>query len=226
MRIGLVCALLLWAGGASAAEKLQFGPPATWVKIETLAQSPIEPSDVAPARRLLTDLQVNFTSDGNEIYVDSAIRIQNVQGLAAGGVGIQWQPDTETITVHSVRVLRGGQIVDVLAKGQTFTVLRRETNLERAMLDGVLTATLQPEGLQVGDVVEFSYTKRQRDPTLQNHSELVAGLQPGPATDRARIRALWPNSKPIRWRQTSGLTPDVVTKTATGTELVIESDKV
>ena len=226
LRIGLVCALMLWAGGALAAEKLQFGPPAAWVKTEVLAQTPVEPNDVAPARRLLTDLQVNFGPDGNEIYVDTAIRIQNVQGLAVGGVGIQWQPDTETITVHSVRVLRGGQVLDVLARGQTFTVLRRETNLERAMLDGVLTATLQPEGLQVGDVVEFSYTKRQRDPTLQNHSELVAGLQPGPAIDRARIRALWPNAKPIRWRQTSGLPPAVLTKTATGTELLIEADKV
>ncbi len=222
-RVGLGCALALWASVANAADKLSFGPPAAWVKPVPIPTVALDPGDNAPARRLLADMQMNFAPTANEVYLDTALRIQTVQGLSAGIVGILWRPDIETVTVHSVHIVRGGQVIDVLRRGQTFTVLRRETNLERAMLDGVLTATLQPEGLRVGDVVEYSITKRQLDPIMQGYSELVAGQMPGPPIDRLRLRALWPTSKPIRWRQTFGLPTAVLTKTAEGSEVVIDA---
>ena len=222
-RVGLGCALALWASAATAADKLSFGPPAAWVKPAPIPTVAIDPADNAPARRLLADMQMNFTPSANEVYLDTAVRIQTVQGLSAATVGILWRPDIETVTVHSVHIVRGSQVIDVLKRGQTFTVLRRETNLERAMLDGVLTATLQPEGLQVGDVVEYSITKRQLDPIMQGYSEVVAGQMPGPPIDRLRLRALWPTSKPIRWRQTFGLPAGVLTKTAEGSEVVIDA---
>jgi hypothetical protein len=50
--------------------------------------------------------------------------------------------------------------IDVLGSGQTFTTLRREQNLEQAVLDGVLTANLNSEDLQVGDILEVAYTHR------------------------------------------------------------------
>ena len=50
-----------------------------------------------------------------------------------------WKPDTETLTIHYVTIHRGGQTIDELAGGRKFIVLRRENNLELAMLDGALT---------------------------------------------------------------------------------------
>ena len=78
-------------------------------------------------------------------------------------IAFGWRPDSDVLVIHKVHIIRGDQVIDLLANGQTFTILRRETGLEEAMLDGRLTATLQPEGLQVGDNVVTDGTDRLRD---------------------------------------------------------------
>jgi tetratricopeptide (TPR) repeat protein len=109
----------------------------------------------------------------------------------------------------------------VLAGGQTFTVLRRESNLEVAMLDGALTGTLQIEGLRVGDIVDLAATLTRRDPVLMGHAERLAGL-PGVTADRYRIRELWPPDMAMRWRETAGIDPPKMATGPDGTELLID----
>ena len=212
--------VLLWAGLAHASDKLVLAPPGAWVKPLAIPAAPTEAGDEKPVRNLVTEFQIRFDDGGEAIYEHVASRIQSPAGLAAGNVVLSWNPDTDAITVHAVRIVRGAQVIDVL-HDQTFTVLRRETDLERAMLNGVLTATLQPAGLQVGDVLEVSYTLTRRDPVMQGHSEAALGQLPNVVVDQFQIRELWPSAKPIRWRQTEGLSPAVVSKTPGETELVI-----
>src|SRR6185369_9015170 len=89
---------------------------------------------------------------------------------------------TETLTFHRVAIIRNGKTIDLLAGGTKVTVLRRETNLDRAMLDGQHTATVQPEGLQVGDIIDLALTIERRDPVLQGRSQGMGGLRhPGVA---------------------------------------------
>ena len=45
-----------------------------------------------------------------------------------------WNPDTETLTLHRFAIVRGDRTIDVLNGGKAVTVLRRETNLQLAML--------------------------------------------------------------------------------------------
>jgi hypothetical protein len=56
---------------------------------------------------------------------------------------------------------------------------RREKNLENAMLDGKLTASLQPDDVRVGDVIEVAYTRTRRDPAIGGRAELVLGPPDG-----------------------------------------------
>ncbi|MFK5121493.1 DUF3857 domain-containing protein, partial [Klebsiella pneumoniae] len=58
-----------------------------------------------------------------------------------------------------------GQAIDVLAS-TSFDILRRENQLEAAMLDGVLTAVLRVPDLRVGDELEVDLTVPDSDPTL------------------------------------------------------------
>lgn len=73
--------------------------------------------------------------------------------------------------MNKVHIIRDGRRIDVLGAGQTFTTVRRETNLEAAMLDGTLTAAIQPEGLQVGDIINVAVTTEHVDPVLKGHVE-------------------------------------------------------
>ena len=83
-------------------------------------------------------------------------------------------------------------------------VLRREQDLERAMLDGRMSATQQIEGLQVGDILDASWTHAGRDPVAGNRSYDVEGLAFAGIAGRYRVRISWPEGTPMRYRPTTG----------------------
>ena len=185
---------------ASADEKPVYAPPAPWVIPYRLRQDRTSPTATA-LKVLLLDQQVRLGSDSDDIFVESVNRIQTPQGLQAiGTIILPWNPEYETLTIHKLNIIRGSQVIDVLASGQTFTVLRRETNLENATLDGTLTAEIQPGGLQVGDTLDLSFTFSDANPVFKGISEwqLLAD-NPFPIT-RLRMRAQWSQSLPISWR--------------------------
>jgi tetratricopeptide (TPR) repeat protein/transglutaminase-like putative cysteine protease len=198
-RLAVSLLLSAWQG-AHAADKLVFAPAPSWVSPAALPQDTGAPTQAA-VRYLLTDMQYRFVSGADEAYVASAARIQTPQGLQSmGTVSLAWNPDIDTVTVHRLHILRGAQVIDVLGSGASFTVLRREKGLEGAALDGVLTATIQPPGLQIGDILDFAYTLRRADPVFGGRAEWTAILPFVQPVRHVRLRAQWPKTSPIAWR--------------------------
>ncbi len=211
-----VAALMLAAGGVHAADKLNYGPAEAWVR--PAAQGALNPAQInAPLQMLLDDTQVHFGADGDETYTEVAVHIQTPAGLQGVQPIAVWNPDTDTVTVHKVQIVRGDQTIDLL-KTLNFTVLRRETNLERAMLDGDLTAVMPPEGLQVGDTLVYAMTIRRQDPVLKGHSETILGSEASFPIAHTEIRAVWDASKSVRLRQSDDLPATKVAKTDSGSE--------
>lgn len=205
----LSCAIL--ASPAYAADELAFGPAPSWVMNQPFQTGASQNND-APIDFLLSDAQVKLEPGMVANYSHNAVRINNPQGLAAGNVIAIWDPAFEVVTFHQVTIQRGGQRIDVLGKGQKFTILRREQNLEQQTLDGRLTATLQPEGLQVGDILEVEMSQVRRDPTLRGHMELRANLGLPMRIDLAQLRLLTPSKAAIRQRLAGGLSSPTVSK--------------
>jgi tetratricopeptide (TPR) repeat protein/transglutaminase-like putative cysteine protease len=222
-RVVLALALGLGATVAHAGDKPVIAPPAGWVRpAEPAKASAAAAGDTAAVHVLLLDQQIRFGPQGETAYAETRMRIQTAQGLSAmGTVVLPWKPDTGDITIHKVQILRGDQVIDVLA-GQTFTVLRRENNLELAMLDGVLTATLQPEGLQVGDILDIAYSVEVDDPVLQGRAEATFGALPNLPVDRVRIRAVWPSARPVQVRLSEGLPQVRPVRAGDTTELALD----
>ena len=206
LMIVVLAAAVAAATGAAAADKPAFGPPPAWVKPVALPPEPAKPPEGA-VRIVLSDQQLSLEPGHATVYSDVALKIQTSQGLDAGNVSFSWRPDTDEPTVHRLVIRRGDQTIDVLGSGQTFTVVRREPNLESATLDGVLTANIQPEGLQVGDILEFVMSIRSSDPVLKGHIQEVAGAWNGAPVQRAHLHMQWPNSLALRLRETHGLPP-------------------
>ncbi|MFA5989242.1 MAG: tetratricopeptide repeat protein [Sphingomonas sp.] len=206
-----MAAAIFLPGVARADDKPVFGPPPIWVKPVKLSPEPAKADDSA-VRVILQDQQARLEPGHQSVYFEFVIKIQSPQGLSAGNISLPWRPDTDVLTVHKVHIKREDQIIDVLAAGQTFTVIRREQNLENAVLDGLLTANIQPEGLQVGDILEFAATIVSSDPTLKNHVEQVGAMWDSSSIDRAHLHIEWPSSLPIRIRQTAAL-PAIKTMT-------------
>ncbi|HEY7005708.1 MAG TPA: DUF3857 domain-containing protein [Sphingomicrobium sp.] len=201
-RILFFAGTALWAQPALAAEALKFGPPPAWVHPRSI---PAAKESAAPVALLLEDEQVAFEHGKATTYTEGAAKILNSQGLEAGNLSIVWQPATETVTVNKLHIIRGDKVIDVLAGGQTFTVLRRETNLDAATLDGTLTATIQPEGLQEGDIIDLATTTEHSDPVLKGHVEAMFGAWDGLPIQSAHASLMWPKDLRIDVRETPNL---------------------
>lgn len=180
------------------------GPAPSWIKPVQLSTIAPTGSDQAAVRILLQDQQVDLQPSRMTTYSASMMKLQTVQGLAAGTIAFAWNPDTDTPTVHRLQIHRGEKVIDVLAD-QRFTIVRRESNLENAMLDGVLTATLQPEGLQVGDIIDFAISIVHSDPAIGQHVEGIGGGWNGLPIGRAHLSVRWPSDISVRLQTTTGL---------------------
>nr|NUR36772.1 DUF3857 domain-containing protein [Sphingomonas sp.] len=192
------------SSAAIAADQLKFGPLPSWV-----AEQPVPPaSDKVkdrPVALLLHDQQ-NLLEPGKiSTYSELAFKIQKPEGLAAGNLSITWNPAFDSVTVNRLEVRRGNQVIDVLKSGQTFTTMRRESNLELAMLDGMLTANIQPEGLQEGDVVELATTTEHVDPVLKGHVEANFAPWGGAQIGLAHARIVWPSNVSLKFQKMGDL---------------------
>ena len=189
---------------AISADQLKFGNAPAWVVPQQVPSPPVKPSE-APVAMLLHDQQVLFEPGKTTTYGELAFRIQNEQGLAAGNVSVAWQPATDVVTVNKLQIRRGNQTIDVIAAGQTFTTMRREQNLEFAILDGMLTANIQPEGLQQGDIINLATTTEHVDPVMKGHVEVNFGQWNEVPFELAHARLEWPANTELKVRQSAGL---------------------
>ena len=201
----VVCLAQLGPLAVRAGDALDYGPAPKWVAPQVVPVAPTG-SYNAGVRLLLSDLQLNIAPKVMESYVDSVVQIQSPQDLAvAGNITLSWRPETDRLTVHKLAILRGDKEIDVLRSGQTFTILRREDMLEHAVLSGVLTAFIQPDGLRVGDRIELSYTLKREDSLLGGVPEQILLIQPGAAIGRVHLRTRWPADYKMSWRASTYL---------------------
>jgi tetratricopeptide (TPR) repeat protein len=217
----LVGALVLASvlGGSSvtqAASAPQVAPPPAWVKPAPALPPQSADSAGFPAAIRLYDAQLSFDPDSWTAYTEVEVKVQSSAGLQTmSALPFAWSPYSDTLIFHKAVILRDGQSIDILPKDGAFTVLRRETELAQATLTGELTALLQPDGLQVGDVLDIAFSVRHADPLFNGHPNAVLAGWDNAPIDRARIEAHWPATLPLAWRQTAGW-PAASVRTANG----------
>lgn len=200
--VGLLACLLLVVAprAALAGDEVLRGPEPGWVVRAADGTTDATSASAEGLRILLFDSQVRADGESESVYNRYRSMAVSPQALPLmGNVGVTWSPSSQDVTIHHVNIVRDGQVIDVLA-GQSFENLRREQNLEQAMLDGRITAVLHPAGLRVGDVLDVAYTVVSRDPVTGGHFEQWLDLNLPAEVDQFRFRASWPTTLPVRLR--------------------------
>jgi lipoprotein NlpI/transglutaminase-like putative cysteine protease len=142
--------------GAASEGGFTVAPPAAWV--HPLAADLAAPIASAPYQILLADEQTRLTAAGQERFRHYVRRINDASALQLGGqINVDFDPSYEKLVFHKVDILRGSQRIDKL-DAKKIRVLRRETQLERQMVDGRLTASLVLDDVRPGDRVEWEAT--------------------------------------------------------------------
>jgi transglutaminase-like putative cysteine protease len=170
-----------------------------------------EPLDVPPDTQGATFLRrqdtfVRLTATGHDLFSSQMIRILQPQALEIGNIAIGWNPAAGEARVHKVVIHRRGQEIDVLGK-TAFEILRREDQLEAAMLDGILTAVLRVPDLRVGDDLEIAYTVPLHDPTLRDASHGLLFMGDAPPPGRYNLELSWEDGQQPRTQITPDFAP-------------------
>ncbi|MBU2032928.1 MAG: DUF3857 domain-containing protein [Alphaproteobacteria bacterium] len=182
---------------AYAGEVPLYDAPPSWVEVADL-------DELRESRDplLLAEKQVRLEEGRLWVYSDFAIRLDSPEALTQmGTLQTGWLPDKGDLTVHRVELLRGDDVIDVLAQGSRFEVLRRESRLEQRELNGMLTATMPLSGAQIGDVLRLTLSTTVTDQALGREVQWTDQLMAEPVPlESGRVAVSWPEEMDIEWK--------------------------
>jgi tetratricopeptide (TPR) repeat protein len=180
---------------ALAGDEVLYDDPPAWVE-----QKPIQTEGRDPGSPIvLIDHQARIESGQLWTYIDTAVALDSPQALTQfGTLSANWMPDKGDLIVHSAELIRGNEVIDLLADNQQFEILRREQGLEARLLSGALTATMTVPGARLGDVVRLAYSTTLSDQAMGENVQWQSGLvaDPFPLVD-GRVRVSWPQDLPV-----------------------------
>jgi hypothetical protein len=194
--------IVIVAPAEAANETVQLGPVPAWATPSPLMPVPEGATGMLFVRS--NDVIVHLDAKGQAHYQGYHVKILHSNALALGNLAIAWNPAAGAPVIHSVRIHRGGEVVDVL-KSASFEILRREDQLEMASLNGVLTAALRIPDLRVGDELEVAWTTRSSDPTLGPNDAGLLALAREPGPGRFMLEVNWSEGQEPRLK----ISPDI-----------------
>lgn len=167
---------------------------------------------------LLIDEQYNqITNEGYYRYAQLVISEKGLGNITP--IYISFDPSFQELLFHSIVIIRNGDRLNHLNLND-IEVLRREQNLERAVYDGDLTAVCNLQNLQVGDILEYSYTIKGANPVFQNKIFKTFYFNYGVPVKKIFYRLVIPSSKSIHLKKFNHAPEALVAKVGQNTEYV------
>jgi len=179
-------------------------PPA-WVQPLVAEATPGLPT--AALQVLLIDRQTRVDrTTGTWRYQHLIRQINETAGLQNGAqIELEFDPSYQKLVLHQLALWREGKRIDKL-NPKSVKLLHRETQLERQMVDGRMTASIVLEDLRVGDRVEWAASLVGDNPVFSGKhvDQEWTSASTGPV-GRVQLRLLAPAERQILHREASGL---------------------
>ena len=139
----------------SAKEKVKKASHPTWVnKIEFSENSMME--DIGGYQYLLVDKQTNLPQE--TFYAHTVVKVTSASGIQdISDISVDFDPTYQTLTFHQIDIIRNGERISKLSR-QKINTFQRETNLERSLYNGQISAVVNLEDVRQNDIIEYSYS--------------------------------------------------------------------
>lgn len=164
-------------------------------------EKPDAPIDRAPLHLRMVDDQTRV-DDKNTVRYSHVVRVVNTTaGLSqAAQIEAVFDPNYQSLVFHHVDIIRDGKRSSRLDRRKV-QLLQRETQLERRMVDGRVTASLVLDDVRVGDQIDFAMSIRGDNPVFGGRFFDMEWLSPwrGPAAVY-QFRLLASESRQIAYR--------------------------
>lgn len=164
-----------------AAARMSAGSAPEWVLPRAFDDTPSTAERVQghPTEYLLLDYQARGFGKP-EYYTHVVARVLTADGVDEfGEITLNFDPGYQTLTWHSLRVIREGRAIDQLDLAKV-RLLQRETEMEAKLFDGSVSAVAVLDDLRAGDVVEYAFTVSGENPIFGGR----LSLSYTPASDR------------------------------------------
>ncbi|MEJ1236980.1 DUF3857 domain-containing protein [Chryseolinea sp. T2] len=190
-RFALLSLFLIAAISAQSQSSVKTLPAPSWVTAFDYPQSPRDTVGAGGFYYLLSEWQQH--TEKQEAYFRIAVKVLTPKGLStASYISVNFDPSYQKLAFHKLIIKRGGQEINVLPHAK-FEMLRREENMDRQIYDKSLDAMLNIEDVQVGDIIEYSYSVAGLNPVFDGKViksiRLNFGVPLGKSVDRLICRA-------------------------------------
>ena len=197
-RVGLatgVASIAVLSSSAIAGEVVRYEATPDWVEA---AELDLDEALEGPSEVRL-DYQYRIKGGQVQEYRDRIVRVDNLQALTSEGtLQLIWSPDKGDLFIHALEIIRGDEVIDLVADGVELEVLRREQGLERRLLDGRLTATVAVPGLEEGDMLRLVHSVTVDDQALGDEVQALQFLPQEPTRiGFGRVIMSWPSEEQV-----------------------------
>ncbi len=175
MRLLTVIVLAIFVGfpGSLAAQNIEdyasVAAPEEWVIAQDIPKDFQSVEAASGVRYLLADYQAKEMVSGRQRYEHYADQLVTASAVEENStVSIRFDPSFQTVTLHSLEVIRDGVVQDRLSL-HGFQVYRFETDRERLIYNGELEMAYIVPDVRVGDILSHSYTIHGRNPAFGPH---------------------------------------------------------
>lgn len=115
---------------------------------------------------LLIDEQENIPLQ--EDYIHNAYKILTSEGVQQmADLNFEFDPSYNELILHSIVIHRNEKTINQLTNN--IRTIQREQSMDRYLYDGTLTAIVNLSDVRVGDIVEYSYTRKGYNPIYKGH---------------------------------------------------------
>ncbi|MDP4625889.1 MAG: DUF3857 domain-containing protein [Akkermansiaceae bacterium] len=203
--------LILPLFSAGAETTVAKSPASPWVALPEYNIPETGDTSLGSVRYIAVDFQSNIDESAN--YNHYATQILTRAGVEDySQLSVDFQPDYQTLTWHSLEIIRKGVTQDRLP-GTEFELIRQEKGLDRQLYDGEITAHAILSDIRPGDTIIYSYTITGANPIFSGKEHSFLQTQFGSPVDYLRRRFIWDSSlQSLRW-QHSPASPDVLVHT-------------
>ena len=165
-KAGLLCAALM-AGpvGAKLPDRVSIAPAPDWTFEPDMPAEAFAPEKGSVAWRYVSE-QYRFEPDDSHYSSFYAVDLTTPEGVDENGnLEITFDPGVRTLTLHWVRAVRDGQVVDLLDDSsiESFSI---ETAANQNIFQGQRKVVVMMPDLRVGDRLEYAYTLSGRKASM------------------------------------------------------------
>lgn len=200
----LIISLIFISNGHSLANSLKIQKRPVWTieKEVDIKSDNISSDSVGGYYYLLVDIQDNISDQ--TIFCHYVIKLLTNSGVQRlSDISADYDPSYQKIIFHEINRFRNGEKTDELINHEIKSI-QRETDMDRYLYDGALTAFVNLEDIREGDVIEYSYSIQGYNPIYRNNFFKTIYLEYNDPVKEIFRRILVPKNKKINIVYPSG----------------------